>query len=226
MGLPARSLFLIVFICITLTSTHQLNIASRTQRQRRAFIRDCLVVLAAPSLAIADESSSIPTHLKFAVFSGGDPRFLKAAFEAKRTSNFIETSEVGFVGDARAIKLGYDPSKSSYKKLLGVYWRSINPVDGGGQFKERGSAFRPLIYAANEMEKEQAETSRRMIALSGVYDPKRGVSRRPVELQVPIELGVVSFIADEEQDTGFENFEKEYKVSGRAKFFEDQVKQV
>lgn len=81
-----------------------------------------------------------------ALFSGGDARFLQAIFETKRDEGVLSTS-IGRTGDGtRAVQVSYDPAKISYKKLLGVFWHEVDPTDGGGQFKDRGKAFRPVIY--------------------------------------------------------------------------------
>ena len=153
----------------------------------------------------------------------------------KRSSNYIISVETGTVVDVAAVRVTYDPQKSSYKKLLGVYWRNVNPVDGEGQFKDRGPSFRPVIWAASREEKESAETTRRMIERSGVYNPKKGVTRPPVELQVDIRFdphnSVANFLQDEDDldvfpFTDAADYDKAMKKSGRAKFFEEQFKPI
>lgn len=36
-----------------------------------------------------------------------------------------------------AIQIKYDPARVTYKKLLDVFWRHIDPTDAGGQFTDR-----------------------------------------------------------------------------------------
>lgn len=56
------------------------------------------------------------------------------------------------------VKVTYDSSKLSYQELLNYFFRHIDPVDSGGQFCDRGAAYRPVVYAENEEEVRFAET--------------------------------------------------------------------
>lgn len=115
-----------------------------------------------PCRAAADNA-----HRAEALFSAGDPRFLQAIFETKRGSGIIAT-EVGKVSDGtRALKVVYDPAMLSFKALLGTYWRNVNPTDGGGQFKDRGGEFRPVIFAASAEQRAMAEKSQKLLVASG-----------------------------------------------------------
>jgi hypothetical protein len=115
-----------------------------------------------PRRAAADDA-----HSAEALFSAGDPRFLQAIFETKRGSGIIAT-QVGKVSDGkRVLKVVYDPEMLSFKALLGTYWRNVNPTDGGGQFKDRGAEFRPVIFAASAEQRAMAEKSQRLLVASG-----------------------------------------------------------
>ncbi|HLP42702.1 MAG TPA: peptide-methionine (R)-S-oxide reductase MsrB, partial [Fibrobacteria bacterium] len=48
----------------------------------------------------------------------------------------------------------------SYATLVEVFWRQINPTDGGGQFADRGKQYRPGIFYHNAEQKRLAEASR------------------------------------------------------------------
>lgn len=52
-----------------------------------------------------------------------------------------------------AVQITYNPAKLEYKALLEYYVRHIDPTDNGGQFCDRGAAYRPVIFTANEAEK-------------------------------------------------------------------------
>ncbi|MCP5404657.1 MAG: peptide-methionine (S)-S-oxide reductase MsrA [Pseudomonadaceae bacterium] len=55
------------------------------------------------------------------------------------------------------VQVTYDPAVIGYAKLLDTYLRKIDPTDGGGQFCDRGAAYRPVIYVAGEGERAVAE---------------------------------------------------------------------
>lgn len=73
-------------------------------------------------------------------------------------------------GHIEAIEVTYDPSIISYEQLLNVFWRQIDPTDGGGQFVDRGKQYRSAIFYHNEEQKRLAETSRDALAKSGRFD--------------------------------------------------------
>jgi len=75
----------------------------------------------------------------------------------------------GGTGHVEAIRVLYDPTKISYKELLNVFWRHVNPTDDGGQFVDRGSQYRSAIFYHNEEQKRLAEESRDELANSGRF---------------------------------------------------------
>jgi peptide methionine sulfoxide reductase msrA/msrB len=64
----------------------------------------------------------------------------------------------------------YDPSKVSYEELLQVFWMHIDPTDPGGQFVDRGSQYRSVIFYSNEEEHRLAEASKKRLAASGRFE--------------------------------------------------------
>ena len=89
--------------------------------------------------------------------------------ETKRDSGVIST-QVGKLADGTfALKVVYDPGKLSFKALLGTFWRNVDPTDGGGQFKDRGAEFRPVIFAGSSQERALAEKSQTLLIDSGIY---------------------------------------------------------
>lgn len=72
----------------------------------------------------------------------------------------------GGTGHIEVIEVRYDPALISYAQLLGTYWRNIDPVDGGGQFCDRGDTYRPAIFVSNAQERAGAEASKQSIARS------------------------------------------------------------
>lgn len=75
----------------------------------------------------------------------------------------------GTTGHFEAIRVRYDAGKISYKELLEVFWRHIDPTDAGGQFYDRGSQYRTAIFYGDEGQRQQAETSKRALEAAGVF---------------------------------------------------------
>ncbi|UCG13504.1 MAG: peptide-methionine (S)-S-oxide reductase MsrA [Deltaproteobacteria bacterium] len=76
----------------------------------------------------------------------------------------------GGTGHVEAVKVVYDPAKVSYERLLDVFWRHIDPTDARGQFVDRGSQYRSVIFYANDQEHRLAEASKKRLAASGRFD--------------------------------------------------------
>jgi peptide methionine sulfoxide reductase msrA/msrB len=76
----------------------------------------------------------------------------------------------GGTGHVEAVKVVYDPTKVTYEELLEVFWMHVDPTDGDGQFVDRGSQYRSVIFYSNEQEHRLAEASRKRLAASGRFD--------------------------------------------------------
>jgi len=72
-------------------------------------------------------------------------------------------------GHIEAIKVMYDPHKVSYKALLHLFWRQIDPTDRGGQFVDRGHQYSTAIFYRNEKEQALAEASKQALMHSGRF---------------------------------------------------------
>ena len=75
-------------------------------------------------------------------------------------------------GHQEVVLVNYDPSLVSLDQLLRVYLRNIDPLDGKGQFCDRGDSYRPVIFYQNSTEENLSNDALRSAA---------------VELKVPIE---------------------------------------
>lgn len=117
-------------------------------------------------------------NLKTAVFAGGCFWCMEASFSKtegvhEAISGFSGGHVVdpsykqvvsGTTGHAESVQVLYDPTKVSYEKLLSIYWDNVDPTDDGGQFCDRGSAYRPVIFVQNDEERTLAETQKDKIA--------------------------------------------------------------
>lgn len=81
-----------------------------------------------------------------------------------------EEASSGTTGHVEAIQVKFDPSKVTYSQLLDVFWRQIDPTDSGGQFVDRGSQYRSVIFYHSEEQKMLAEQSKQALEESGRFD--------------------------------------------------------
>ena len=72
-------------------------------------------------------------------------------------------------GHAETVKVTFDPSRISYKKLLDVFWQNHNPTQVNRQGPDVGSQYRSVIFYQNEEQKRIAEESKRKLEASGRY---------------------------------------------------------
>lgn len=75
----------------------------------------------------------------------------------------------GATGHAEAVQVTYDPRIVSYKELLHVYWRQINPTDPDGSFVDRGSQYRSMIFYHDSEQQRLAVQSKKALDRSGRY---------------------------------------------------------
>ncbi|MEJ2726695.1 MAG: peptide-methionine (S)-S-oxide reductase MsrA [Deltaproteobacteria bacterium] len=76
----------------------------------------------------------------------------------------------GKTGHVEAVQVLYDPEKVSYKDLLEVFWRHVDPTDPGGQFVDRGPQYRSAIFYHNNMQRRLAEESKQELERSGPFE--------------------------------------------------------
>ncbi|MBU1627188.1 peptide-methionine (R)-S-oxide reductase MsrB, partial [bacterium] len=60
-------------------------------------------------------------------------------------------------------------SKIKYSELLNFFWKNIDPMDAGGQFFDRGSQYKTVIYYHNDEQKRLAEESKKELDNSGRF---------------------------------------------------------
>jgi len=89
----------------------------------------------------------------------------------------------GGTGHLEVVQIVYDPKRVGYRDLLKIYWRNVDPFDGGGQFCDRGDSYRPAIFVSNEHQQRLATESRR--ALQERFDESIAVTIEPFEAFYP-----------------------------------------
>jgi peptide methionine sulfoxide reductase msrA/msrB len=76
----------------------------------------------------------------------------------------------GATRHVEAIQVHYDPQRVSYRDLLDVFWRHVDPTDTGGQFVDRGPQYRTVIFTHSNDQQRIAEESRQALDRSGIFD--------------------------------------------------------
>ena len=57
------------------------------------------------------------------------------------------------------VLVNYDSEVVTLSEIYRLYFRNIDPLDGGGQFCDRGDSYRPVIFFGNSDEKNEASKS-------------------------------------------------------------------
>jgi peptide-methionine (S)-S-oxide reductase len=132
--------------------------------------------------AVAVSVSAAPPEKASAVFAGGCFWCEETAFEGlpgvlSVTSGYTggqvknptyEQVSGGGTGHAESVEVVYDPAKTTYEKLLEVFWHNVDPFQKDGQFCDHGTQYRSAIFYRDEAQKKAAEESKRKLE----EDPK------------------------------------------------------
>jgi peptide-methionine (S)-S-oxide reductase len=119
-----------------------------------------------------------PAVLDTATFAGGcfwcmEPPYDRLDGVQSTTSGFSGGPEVdpsyrevagGQTGHTEVVQVVYDTTKVNYERLLYVYWRNVDPLDGSGQFCDRGSQYRPAIFWHDARQRRLAESTKDDVA--------------------------------------------------------------
>jgi len=78
--------------------------------------------------------------------------------------------DYGEGGHLEAVEVIYDPGQRSYRELLEVFWRQIDPTDPAGQFANRGSSYATAIFYLDDEQKRLAEQSKANLEARNLFD--------------------------------------------------------
>ena len=91
-------------------------------------------------------------------------------------------------GHQEVVEVLFDSEKISYPKLLQSYWRNVDPLDGAGQFCDRGDSYRPVIFTGDDQQASAALASQSAAAKElGVSESALKVEIKPLEKFWPAE---------------------------------------
>ncbi|MFT4676888.1 MAG: peptide-methionine (S)-S-oxide reductase [Candidatus Azotimanducaceae bacterium] len=121
----------------------------------------------------SDAVNAEPMDYRTAVFAGGcfwcmEPPFDKLPGVISTVSGYAGGHLIaptyrdvtgGRSGHLEVIQITYDPGKVSYEELLDVFWVNVDPVDGGGQFCDRGESYTTAIFTSTDREQKLAQES-------------------------------------------------------------------
>ena len=145
--------------------------------------------------------ASPPPERATAVFAGGCFWCEETAFEGLPgvlavTSGYTggqtknptyEQVSSGGTGHAESVEVAYDPSKTSYEKLLEVFWHNVDPFQKDGQFCDHGTQYRSAIFYKDEAQRKAAEESRRKLEEDPKFKGKIVTQIVPVSTFYPAE---------------------------------------
>lgn len=88
-------------------------------------------------------------------YMGGDEKkYPKVTYEQ------VSSHKTGY---AEVVLVKFDTKKTSYDKLLDMFWKSHNPTLFNRQGPDVGSNYRSVIFYYNKEQKEKAETSKKKV---------------------------------------------------------------
>lgn len=138
-----------------------------------------LLLLFALTAGTAASAAAAPPRAA-AVFAGGcfwctESDFDKIPGVVSTTSGYIGGTTVdptykqvsaGGTGHIEAVRIEYDPTKVSYSALLQRFFRTVDPLDAGGQFCDRGYQYRSAVFTSNASENAAAVAAKNHAAAS------------------------------------------------------------
>jgi peptide-methionine (S)-S-oxide reductase len=80
-----------------------------------------------------------------------------------------EQVSAGGTGHTESIEVTFDPSKVTYKQLLEVFWRNVDPTTPNAQFCDHGNQYRAAIFYQDENQKQLIEESKQRIESSKTF---------------------------------------------------------
>jgi peptide methionine sulfoxide reductase msrA/msrB len=104
---------------------------------------------------IRKESGVIETQVGYTGGNADDP-----------TYGIVKT---GASGHAEAVRILYDPSKTSYEKLLELFFKLHDPTTKNQQGNDKGTQYRSAIFYANEKQHDVAAKVLIKVEKSGVW---------------------------------------------------------
>ena len=126
--------------------------------------------------------------------------FVKSGYSGGELNN---PSYENHNGHQEVVLVEYDPQVVTLDKLLRIYLRNIDPLDGKGQFCDRGDSYRPVIFYQNSFEENHSNDA--LIAAS------RELKVPIKEIKVQLKLKNKFWLAEDYHQNFADNNEFKYK---------------
>lgn len=154
--------------------------------KRLVAVLSMICISSMAGLAGAQELKSSAGSTERAIFAGGCFWCMEAPFDkipgvhkvtvgytggTKANPTYKEVS-AGKTGHTEAVELVFDPQVVSYKKLLHIFWRQIDPTTPDAQFCDRGSQYRSGIFYLSEDQRKAAEESKEVLQKKAAFKGK------------------------------------------------------
>ena len=134
-------------------------------------MRPIYLLSAALSLGAGATAAPAAPQQASAVFAGGcfwctESDFDKMPGVVSTTSGYTggklhnptyKQVSAGGTGHIEAVRVVYDPARISYATLAARFMQTIDPLDSGGSFCDRGHGYRSAFFVANAQERRVAE---------------------------------------------------------------------
>lgn len=127
------------------------------------------LLFASRSSATEPVPAAAPEGIATAIFAGGCFWCVESDFEKLDGVRGVVSGYSGGLkqnptyedheGHLEAVEVTYDPSVISYRSLVDYHLRHIDPLDDGGQFCDRGPAYKSAIFAADAGEWADAQAA-------------------------------------------------------------------
>jgi peptide methionine sulfoxide reductase msrA/msrB len=119
-------------------------------------------------------------------------------------------------GHIEVVEIVFDPARVTYRELLDVYWRQVDPTDPGGQFVDRGHGYISTIFYYDDEQRRLAEQSKAELEQKGIFD-------KPIV--TPIVPAVPFYAAEEYHQDYYKKNPIRYRFyrggSGRDRFLDN-----
>ena len=103
------------------------------------------------------------------ILAGGCFWCLEHDLESLKGINFVKSGYSGgnlqnptyenHQGHQEVVLINYDSKLVSLAEILRLYLRNIDPLDGEGQFCDRGDSYRPVIFFKDKIEETEARNA-------------------------------------------------------------------
>lgn len=116
-------------------------------------------------------------------------------------------------GHLEAVEITFDKDKITYKELVDIFFKIIDPTDEGGQFIDRGESYKTAIFYHDKEQQEIAIESIKTLEVSGKFS-------RPIMTKV-LPAKPFYLAEDYHQDYYKKNpkaYKEELELSGRETF--------